>query len=164
MSTQAQVTVTTPSDREIMMARAFDAPRSVVFDCYTKPELLKRWLHGPGGWLLTICDTDLRVGGTFRWVWRHAESGEMSIHGVYREIVRPERIVRTELFEGKASETLATLVLTEENGKTTVTTKLAFPSREVRDAMLKSGMDRGVSHSYAQLDTLLAEGGAQSAA
>src|SRR3954469_17384317 len=75
MSTQAQVTVTTPSDREIMMARAFDAPRSVVFDCYTKPELLKRWLHGPGGWLRSICDTDLRVGGAFRWVWRHVESG-----------------------------------------------------------------------------------------
>jgi uncharacterized protein YndB with AHSA1/START domain len=121
MKTAANLKVTTPSDREIMMTRVFDAPRSLVFDCYTRPELLKRWLHGPDGWLLVVCDNDLRVGGAFRWVWRNADGREMGMGGVHREIVRPERIVRTELFDqdwtgGEAVGTLAFTARRQDHG------------------------------------------------
>src|SRR5918992_995101 len=110
MTTNASVTVTTPSDREIMMTRVFDAPRSMVFDCYTKPELLKRWMF-PEGWQLIVCENDARVGRGFRWEWRKKDGHEMSVTGVHREVVRPERIVRTELFDPDwtGGETLGTL-------------------------------------------------------
>jgi uncharacterized protein YndB with AHSA1/START domain len=88
------LTVTTPSEREIMMTRVFDAPRSLVFDALTKPELLKRWLYGPPGWSLEVCEIDLSVGGAFRYVWRGPDSSEMGMGGVYREIVKPERLAR----------------------------------------------------------------------
>src|ERR1700738_5300868 len=91
--------VSTPSDREIAMTRVFDAPRRLVFDAYTKPELLKRWLGVVGGWALDVCEVDLRVGGKYRWVWRGANGQEMGMGGVYREIVPGERIVSTELFD-----------------------------------------------------------------
>src|SRR5262249_8202279 len=133
MTTNATVHVTTPGDREIVMTRVFNAPRSLVFDCYTKPALLKRWLTGPDGWSFATCDNDLRVGGAFRWVWRNADGHEVGMHGVYREIVRPERIVRTEVFNSKNSETLATVILSEDGGETTLTTLLVYPSREERD-------------------------------
>jgi uncharacterized protein YndB with AHSA1/START domain len=122
MKTVANLQVTMPSDREIMLTRVFDAPRSLVFDCYTKPELLKRWLTGPDGWSLAVCDNDLKVGGAFRWVWRGPAGQEMGMGGVHREIVRPERIVRTELFDKDwtGGETVGTLVLTEQDGRTTV--------------------------------------------
>jgi uncharacterized protein YndB with AHSA1/START domain len=170
MKSKATLIVTTRGDREIVMTRVLNAPRSLVYDCYTKPELLKRWLHGPDGWLMVVCDNDLRVGGAFHWVWRHADGREMGMRGVYREIVPPERIVRTELFDQDwtGGEALGTIVLTEQGGKTTVTTTALYSSREARDGALKSGMERGVSASYDRLDELLAstlgEGGARSAA
>jgi uncharacterized protein YndB with AHSA1/START domain len=158
MKTVASVEVTTPSDREIMMTRVFDAPRGLVFDCYTKPELLKRWLTGPDGWSLVACDNDLRVGGAFRWVWRGPDGQDMGMRGVHREIVRPERIVRTELFDKDwtGGETVGTLVLTERDGKTTVTTTVLYPSREARDGALRSGMTKGVAAGFDRLDVLLA--------
>jgi uncharacterized protein YndB with AHSA1/START domain len=170
MKTVAKLKVTTPSDREIAMTRAFDAPRSLVFDCYTKPELLERWLHGPDGWLLVECDNDLRVGGAFRWVWRHADGRQMGMGGVHRDIVRPERIVRTELFDEDwtGGETVGTLVLTEQDGKTTVTTTVLYASLEARDRALESGMEKGITASHDRLDALLASelgpGRSQSAA
>jgi uncharacterized protein YndB with AHSA1/START domain len=91
--------VTTPTDREIVMTRVLDAPRSLVFDAMTRPELLKRWLLGPPGWSMVVCESDLKVGGVFRHVWRRTDGSEMAMHGVYREVVPPERIVRTESFE-----------------------------------------------------------------
>jgi len=170
MTTQASVTVTTPSDREIMLTRMFDAPRSLVFDCYTKPKLLKRWLTGPDGWALASCDNDVRPGGAFHWVWRGPDGMEMAVSGVHREVVRPERIVRTELFDKDwtGGETLASLVLTEQAGKTTVTTTVLYSSPEARDGALKSGMKEGVAASNNRLDALLASelapGNSQSAA
>jgi len=165
MTTNATVHVTTPGDREIVMTRVFNAPRSLVFDCYTKPALLKRWLTGPDGWSFATCDNDLRVGGAFRWVWRNADGHEVGMHGVYREIVRPERIVRTEVFNSKNSETLATVILSEDGGETTLTTLLVYPSREERDGMLQVGMTRGVTASYDRLDGVLETlGRSQSAA
>src|SRR6267143_2888304 len=90
--------ITTPSDREIAMTRVFDAPRNLVFDAWTKPELLKRWLGVRAGWSLAVCEIDLRVGGAYRYVWRKDSNGtEMGMRGVYREIVRPDRLVSTEV-------------------------------------------------------------------
>src|SRR5262245_37656177 len=133
--------VTTPSDCEIVMTRVLRGPRALVFDCYTKPDLLKRWLSGPAGWEFVKCDNDLRVGGAYRWLWRGPGGIEMGMSGVYKEIVRPERIVGTELFDGQPVPSIGTLLLAEEDeGETTLTVKLLYPSREARDMALKSGL------------------------
>jgi uncharacterized protein YndB with AHSA1/START domain len=150
--------VTTPSEREIAMTRVFDAPRSLVFDAWTKPELLRRWLGVRGGWSFVVCEIDLRVGGAYRYVWRGPDGTEMGMGGVYREIVRPERIVATEKFDDPwyEGEALDTVVFVERGGKTTATTTVLYASREVRDAVLKSPMDRGVAESYDKLAEVLA--------
>jgi len=167
MTTNASVTVTTPSECEIMMTRLFDAPRNMVFDCYTKPELLKRWMF-PQGWQLTVCDNDVRPGGAFRWEWRSADGRDMGMSGIYREVVRPERIARTEIFDQDwtGGEALGTVRLAEYDGTTIVTMSVIYSSQQARDGALKSGMKDGVAASYAQLDTLLAaeRGRTQSAA
>ena len=158
MITHASVNVTLPSDREIMLTRLFDAPRSLVFDCYTKPELLKRWM-APEGWQLVVCDNDARVGRTFRWEWRKSSGGAMGVSGVYREIVRPERIVRTELFDPDwtGGETLGTLLLAEHDSTTVMTMSILYTSRDARDSALEFGMKDGAAASYRQLDAVLAE-------
>jgi uncharacterized protein YndB with AHSA1/START domain len=150
--------VTTPSDLEIAMTRVFSAPRRLVFDALTKPELVKQWLLGPEGWTMPICEIDLRVGGAYRYVWRHADGKEMGMGGVFREIVAPERIVHSERFEQPwyPGEALVTNVLVEQGGKTTLTLTSRFDSRETRDGVLKSGMEKGVTVSYDRLEQLLA--------
>jgi uncharacterized protein YndB with AHSA1/START domain len=152
--------VTTPTDREIVMTRVFDAPRGLVFDAMSKPELLLRWLSGPPGWSMVLCESDLKVGGVFRHVWRGPGGKEMAMRGVYREVVPPERIVRTESFdvgcEAQSGEQLGTLVLTEQGGKTTLTLTVLYPSKEARNAAIASGMERGVAASYDRLAELLA--------
>ncbi len=148
----------TRGDREILMTRVFDAPRRMVFDAFTKPELVKQWLLGPPGWTMPVCDIDLRVGGSYRYVWRNTTDGnEMGMGGVYREIAAPERIVATEKFDEAwyPGEAVGTLVLSERGGKTTVTQTVLYQSREARDAVLKSGMEKGVSASYDRLAELL---------
>ena len=155
----ATLQVTTPSEREIAMTRVFDAPRKLVFDALTKPELLKRWLGVRGGWSLAVCEVDLKVGGTYRYVWRKSDGTEMGMRGVYREVLRPERIVCTELFDDPwyPGDALDTMVLVEKGGKTTLTTTVIYSSQAVRDAVLKSPMARGVAESYDILAELLAE-------
>src|SRR5438093_5936524 len=91
--------ITTPSDRELAMTRVFDAQGRLVFDALTKPDLVRRWLLGPDGWSMPVCEIDLRVGGNLRYLWRHADGREMGMRGVFREIVRPERLVHTEVFD-----------------------------------------------------------------
>jgi uncharacterized protein YndB with AHSA1/START domain len=143
------------------MTRAFDAPRTMVFDAYTKPELVKRWLLGPHGWSMPVCEIDLRVGGAYRYVWRNDASGhEMGMGGVYREIVVPERVVATEKFDQAwyDGEGVGTLVLTEQGGKTTVTQTVVYESQETRDTVLKSGTEKGVAASYDRLAEMLASG------
>jgi uncharacterized protein YndB with AHSA1/START domain len=154
----ATLEVTTPSDREIAMTRVFNAPRRLVFDAWTKPELLRRWLGVRGGWSLAVCEVDLKVGGSYRFVWRGPDGTQMGMRGVYREIVRPERLVQTEKFDEPwyEGEAVDTLVLVEQDGKTTCTTTVICESREIRDAVLKSGMTGGVSESYDKLDGVLA--------
>lgn len=119
--------VTTSGDRELVMKREFDAPRRIVFDAFTKPELLKRWLFGPDGWTLDVCDIDLKVGGKYRYVWKRAANGTtMGMGGVYREVVPPERIVATEKFDESwyPGEAVSTVLLTEQGRRTTLTQTL----------------------------------------
>src|ERR1700737_1862387 len=105
MKNTGTLNVTTPSDREIVMTRVFDAPRALVFDAFTQPELLKRWF-GPRGWSLVVCEVDYRVGGGFRFVLRGPDGSEMGMRGVYREILRPERSVHAESFDDYPGESL----------------------------------------------------------
>jgi uncharacterized protein YndB with AHSA1/START domain len=158
MASTGQLKVTTPTDREIVMTRIFDAPRSLVFDAYTKPELLKRWLYGPDGWMLSKCEVDLKIGGKYRYVWRHTDGREMGMGGVYREIVPPERLVTTEVFDEDwtGGETLGTLSFTEQDGKTTLTQTMLYSSREARDGALRSGMEHGLAASFDRLEGMLA--------
>ncbi|HJV30268.1 MAG TPA: SRPBCC family protein [Gaiellaceae bacterium] len=162
MTNTETLQVTTPSEREIVMTRVFNAPRSLVFDAWTKPELLKRWLGVRNGWSFAVCEVDLRVGGAYRYVWRGPDGAEMAMGGVYREIVAPERLVATEKFDDPwyPGEALDTIVLVETDGKTTATTTVLYESQEIRDAVLESGMARGVAESYDVLDELLESAGA----
>ena len=159
MKSAATLQLTAPGEREIVMTRVLDAPRQLVFDAFTKPELLKQWLLGPPGWSMPLCEIDLRVGGKYRYVWRQDSDGtEMGMGGVYREIVVPERLVTTERFDEAwyPGEAVGTLVLVEQRGRTTVTQTMRYESREARDAVIKSGMESGVKASYDRLDDLLA--------
>ena len=113
MKNTGTLKVTTPSDREIVLTRVFDAPRRLVFDALTQPELLKRWF-GPRGWSMAVCEVDLKVGGAFRFVLRGPDGTEMGMRGVYREIVPPERSVHVESFDDYPGESLVTTVLVEQ--------------------------------------------------
>jgi uncharacterized protein YndB with AHSA1/START domain len=155
MKNTGTLKVTTPTDREIVLTRVFDAPRRLVFDAFSKPELLKRWF-GPRGWSMTVCEIDLRVGGAFRFVLRSPDGKDMGMRGVYREIVPPERSVHMESFDDYPGESQVTAVFTEDRGKTTLTATVLYASREVRDAVIKSGMEHGAAESYDKLAELLA--------
>jgi uncharacterized protein YndB with AHSA1/START domain len=157
-TSKATLQITTPSAREIAMTRVFNAPRHMVFDALTKPELVKKWLLGPPGWTMPVCEIDLRVGGHYRYVWRRESSGkEMGMGGVYREIVPQERLVCTELFDEAwyAGESVITTTLVEQGGRTTMTSTMLYVSQEARDGVLKSGMESGVAASYDRLAELL---------
>ena len=155
------MTVTTPTDREILVTREFNAPRELVWDTMSRPELLKQWLSGPPGWEMTACEEDARVGGTFRWAWSGPGGALMVMTGVYREVVAPERCVRTEVFEmgcvPGGGEQLATLVLTEKGEKTalTLTLTLLYASKEARDGAVASGMEHGMAIGYDRIDEIL---------
>lgn len=160
MKATSTLQLTTPSEREIAMTRVFDAPRTLVFDAHTKPELVRRWLLGPPGWSMPVCEIDLRIGGQYRYVWRHDRDGTMmGMGGVYREIQAPERLVATEKFDESwyPGEALDTIVLVEQGGRTTLTQTILYESRETRDAVLKSPMEQGVAAGYDRLAELLAE-------
>ena len=141
------------------MTRVFDAPRKLVFDAYTKPELLKRWLLGPPGWTMAVCEIDLRVGGAYRYVWRRDRRQRMGMGGVYREIVaaRAHRLPpRSSTSPGTRARRSAHIVLVEQGGKTTLTQTVRYESREARDAVLKSPMEEGVAASFDRLAELVA--------
>ena len=156
MKNTGTLKVTTPTDREIVLTRVFAAPRHLVWDAFTKPELLKRWF-GPRGWSLLVCEVDLRVGGGFRFVLRGPDGQEMGMRGVYREIVPPERSVHMESFDDYPGESQVTAVMVEAGGKTTLTVTVLYPSKEIRDAVIQSGMEHGAAESYDKLAELLAE-------
>ena len=149
--------VSTPTDREIRISRVFDAPRELVFDAFTKPELLTRWMSGPPGWSFVVCEVDLRVGGAYRFVWRGPDGMEMGMGGVHREIERPERVVNTQRFDQDwtGGEAIGTLQLLERDGKTISTNTVLYVSKEARDGALASGMDQGMAMGYDRLEGLL---------
>jgi uncharacterized protein YndB with AHSA1/START domain len=145
------LSVTLPSDREIVLTRVFDAPRRVVFEALTSCEHLKHW-WGPRRLTVASCSMDFRPGGRYRIVQRDADGQEYGFRGEYREIVRPERIVQTFEFEGFPGHiSVETLTLVEENGKTTYTTTSVFDSVDDRDAMLQSGMEEGAAETLDRL-------------
>jgi uncharacterized protein YndB with AHSA1/START domain len=149
--------VTTPSDTEIVLARTFPAPRRLVFDAFTRPELLRQW-HGARGWHLVICEIDLRPGGSWRFVSRGPDGVELGHGGVYHEVVAPGRLVQSEVYDGwDAGEALVTVVFDEGDGRTAMTTTMRYPSREARDSMLRTPMRRGAGEAYDRLDDVLHE-------
>jgi uncharacterized protein YndB with AHSA1/START domain len=150
-----ETTFTTPSDLEIVMSRVVDAPRTLVFDAHTNPEHLPNWMTGPEGWSMPVCEIDLRPGGAWRFVWRQSDGSEMEMQGEYREVSPPDRVVSTESWGGTWPETLNTVVLTEEDGKTRITQTILYPSKEARDTALGTGMKDGVTLSYNRLSEYL---------
>src|SRR5437870_3217209 len=154
MKNTGTLKVTTPTDREIVMTRVFVAPRRLVFEAFSKPELLKRWF-GPRGWSLVVCEVDFKVGGGFRFVLRGPDGRQMGMRGVYREIAPPERSVHMESFDDYPGESQVTAVFVEQGGKTTMTATVLYASKEVRDAVIKSGMENGAAETYDRLAELL---------
>jgi uncharacterized protein YndB with AHSA1/START domain len=163
MSNPETLKVAPRGDREIVMTRRFNAPRRLVFDAFTKPELVRQWLLGLPGWSMPVCEIDLKVGGAYRYLWRRNSDGtEMGMGGVFREVVPPERIVSTEVFDQAwyPGEALGTFLFSEEGGKTTVTQTMLYQSREARDGVLKSDMESGVTATYERLAQLVESSGA----
>ena len=149
---------TTPSDREITLTRLFDAPRHLVFEAMTKPEHVRRWWGAlDNRYSVIVCEIDLRPGGAWRYVGR-GPKGEFAFRGVYREIAAPGRLVYTEIYEPfPDGESVVTQVLTEEGGKTRLTLTAEYPSKDVRDTVLKTGMEKGAAVSYDRLEDILHE-------
>lgn len=146
---------TTPSDREIVATRTFGASRRLVFAAFTDPAHVPNWLLGPNGWSMPICEIDLRVGGKWRYVWHNDEDGrEFGMHGVYREVEAPSKVVNTEVFED--SEAVNTLELSEVGDGTLMVYTMVLPSKEARDAVLATGMTSGADTSYDRLESYLA--------
>jgi uncharacterized protein YndB with AHSA1/START domain len=157
--------VTLPSDREVKVTRSFRAPRALVYRAYTEPELVRRWLLGPPGWTMPICDMDVRVGGRYQWRWRSEQDGkEFGFAGTFKELQPASRIVHTEAYDPgtvadayPGEDALVTVTFAEDGGVTTVTTLIDFGSKKTRDAAVATGMTDGMEQSYQLLDRLLTE-------
>lgn len=158
MTGRGELLVTTPTEREIVLRREFDAPRPLVFEAWTTPELLMRW-YGARGWRLVECEIDLRVGGRYRFVSHGPDGAWMGQSGVYRVVVQPERLVFTEVFDDQSypGESLITHLFAEERGRTTLTSTVLYPSRQARDIVLRYPMARGLAEGYRRLAGVLAE-------
>jgi uncharacterized protein YndB with AHSA1/START domain len=149
-------TFAAPSDREIAATRVFDAPRELIFDAWTQPGRITKWMLGPEGWTMPVCEVDLRPGGAWHFVWRSAGGKEMGMDGVYREVDAPERMVFTESWGGDWPPTLNTVVLADEDGRTRLTCTVLFVSSGARDAAFSTGMTEGMTQSLERLAAHLA--------
>ena len=153
----APATLEMPSDTEIVITREFNAPRALVWDAFSKPEHIRRW-WGLRGTTVPVCENDLRVGGTWRWVLRDPDGSEHAFSGKYLEVAPPERAVRTEWYEAiPDAEYVSTATFTERDGKTLLHNHLKYKSREHRDGHLMSGMEPGMQETYQRMDELLEE-------
>lgn len=159
MSAGKKLSIETKGECELEMRRDFAAPRSLVFRAFTEPDLLRRWLGVFRGWSLETCQVDLRVGGGIRYEWKHVDGRSMGMRSEIRELIVPERIVSTEVFDEPwyPGEAVGTLILTQKGSVTTMVNTIRYASKEARDGVLKSGMDQGLSVGYDQLDTVLAD-------
>jgi len=153
-----EATLTLPTDEQILITRAFDAPKHLVFEAFTTPELVKRWWHAKRG-EMTVAEIDLRVGGRWRYVMVAGDGTEVGFHGEYREVVPNERLVSTETYEGlpegvteEQGTTVNTATFAESNGRTTLTILVQAPSREARDAIIASGMEDGLQDALTLLE------------
>jgi uncharacterized protein YndB with AHSA1/START domain len=163
MIEKAQVSL--PTDSEVKVTRSFKAPRALVFRAFTEPDLVRRWMLGPPGWSMPVCEMDVRVGGQYRWRWRSdKDSSEFGFRGTFREVQPTSRLVHTEGYdpgtvggEYPGNDAIVTVTFTEESGVTTVTTLIDFGSKEARDAAVSTGMTGGMEQSYQLLDRLLEE-------
>ena len=159
VTSSGTATVTLPTDQQILITREFDAPRHLVYEAWTTPELVRRWWHANRG-EVTVAEIDLRVGGTWRYVSVTPDGFEVAFHGEYREIVPDERIVSTEVYEmpgvAEPEGTLNTMTLTEHDGRTTMTVLVQAPSKEVRDAIVESGMEAGMQDALDLLEGVAA--------
>lgn len=146
-------------ENELHFTREFDAPRDLVFAAITQPELVQRWMLGPGGWTMPVCEIDLRPGGKFRYVWRK-DGVDMGMSGAFREIVHPERIVHTEIFDQDwtGGETIVTTTLTETKGRTKLSVVVRYGSPAAREGAVKTGMIDGMSETYDRLATMMGNG------
>lgn len=148
--------VTMPTECEIVLTRTFNVPAALVFDFHTRPEHIQKWLLGPTGWTMPVCEIDLRVGGRYRYVWRNADSGkQFGVTGQYREVRAPVRLVHTESMDGAPGDALCTLNFAETDGHTTLTSTMLFPSRDMRDQALQSGMTDGTAVSYDRMESIM---------
>jgi uncharacterized protein YndB with AHSA1/START domain len=160
---KAQVSL--PSDREVEVTRSFRAPRALVYRAYTEPDLVRRWLLGPPGWSMPVCEMDVRVGGRYRWRWRSDDNGsEFGFSGTFREVQPPSRLVHTEAYDPGSvgggypgQDAIVTVTFTEDAGVTTVKSSIDFGSKEARDAAIATGMTDGMEQSYQLLVRLLDE-------
>jgi uncharacterized protein YndB with AHSA1/START domain len=159
MPSTKTLTVEAVGERGLLVTRAFDAPRAVVFEALTRPELLQQWMLGPGGWTMPVCEIDLRPGGAFRYVWRK-DGKDMGLSGTFREIVPPERIVHTETFDQDwtGGEAEVTTVLRESAGRTTLSMTVRYASAAARAGAMATGMVDGMSGTYDRLADMLASG------
>ena len=146
---------TTPSDVELVATHIVAAPRRPVFEAHVDPLLIWRWMVGPDGCTMPVCDIDLREGGAWRYVWCRADGSETELQGDFREVTPPRRLVTTERRGGDWPETLRTTILTEDAGRTTVTARVRYPSRQERDRVRRTGMEAEWAKGYERLDTLL---------
>jgi uncharacterized protein YndB with AHSA1/START domain len=159
---KSKSTVSLPNDRDVVVIRSFNAPRELVFEAWTTPALLQRWMLGPPGWTMPVCEMDVRPGGKYRWRWRSdADGTEFGFSGEFREVVRPSRIVHVERYDpgdvgGEMGEALVTTEFTEERGVTTHRMTIRYDSKQARDAALETGMTDGMEQGYERLDELLA--------
>jgi uncharacterized protein YndB with AHSA1/START domain len=155
VASSGTATVTLPAEDQILITREFDAPKHLVYEAWTTPELVRRWWNAQRG-EVTTCEIDLRVGGTWRYVMVTEDGTEVGFHGEYRELVPNERMVSTEVYEGvpggDAAPTVNTMTLTEVDGRTTLTILVQAPSKEVRDAIVDSGMEAGMQDAMDLLE------------
>jgi uncharacterized protein YndB with AHSA1/START domain len=164
MSSSRAATVTLPTDRQILITREFDAPKELVYRAWTTPELIKQWWSGNQG-VTTLAEVDLRVGGRWRYVHQDHDGFEVAFHGEFREIVPTERIVSTEVYEGASQPvegdtyppgedqgTVNTITFEEVDGRTRLTMLVECPSKDVRDAIMESGMEVGMQEGFAKLE------------
>jgi uncharacterized protein YndB with AHSA1/START domain len=144
-------------EKELIISRLFNAPHELVFDAFTKPMLLKRWLLGPPGWTMPTCSVDLKVGGLYRYVWRSEEGEELGVSGTFREIVESTKLVHTERFDEAwyPGESVITTILKDQSGKTQLTGTIHYKTKDARDLVLKSNMEEGVGSSYDSLEDIL---------
>jgi uncharacterized protein YndB with AHSA1/START domain len=159
MATKERLQVTTPNDTDIVVTRSFAATREMLFDCHTKPELVRRWLLGPEGWTMPVCEIDLRPGGKFRYVWSKPANPDLHMSGEFREIDRPNRIVHVERFDedwAGGEQSVVTTLFKEQGARTLIHMTIRFSSAEVRAAAMATGMTDGMNASYDRLDAILA--------